>query len=366
MKLSLILLFLSVLNSSQYILQNPIRYNQLINQAELCIIDSNYSEALNYYQHAFEEIEYPFTRDYYNALLCATYTKKYDLAFDYMYKLVNKGIEYEKFDSNIYLQPLKNNERWPLFKNYYDENHQKIIAGFNLELKTELDSMHVRDQRSNKARYKDPSIRYKFDSTIYANIVRMKEIFEIYGFPTEEDLGVKNFNGYQFEGQIIIKHYFQICDTYNKTDTLNLLPILENACKNGKISTHFFLANLGDLKLNKYASNVIYLIDTNIILLNIDTNSLMLINANRAKLGIGTVAETQKKVTFYIKKIFKPIPIQEGEQELDIIDSIYNNIDHYYFLVGDGLFSHFVHPRSFVTPFVNDLKKTVFKLENDE
>ncbi len=361
MKKSIILIFAACTLTLHS--QNAIKYNRLVNKAELSVVDSNYTEALNFYQTAFSELEYPFTIDYYNALLCATFTGDYDLSFEYMYRLVDKGIEYDKFKNNKYLKPLQADKRWADFKNYYDENHQKIVSRFDIELKAELDSMHERDQKANRDRYKNPALRYKFDSTIYANIVRMKEIFEIYGFPTEEDLGVKAFNDYQFSYFIMTTHYFQVCEHFNKKDSLNYLPILEKAVLDGKLSYRFFLSNFNDLQLNKYASNVVYLVDTNIILPNIDTNSLSVINANRAKLGIGTVAETHKKTIFYIRKIFKPIPIQEGQDLRELTEAIHNNIDLDYFLIGNGTFSHHVVKPNKVDYLVNYYKNKKFKLE---
>ncbi len=364
MKKTIFLLVFFLINLSLFS-QSFIKYNQLVNKAELSIIDSNYTKALYYYQDAFKLVEYPFAKDLYNALLCATFTNNFDIAFEYLYKLVHKGIEYENFAKNKYLNPLKEDKRWFEFEKYYYENRKKILAGFNQDLKAEFERMLEEDQKSNKARKKDPNKRYKFDSTVFANTLRIKEIIQLYGFPTEEMLGVNDFTDAPFESALLF-HYFQISKQKNIKDSINIMPYLIEAIKNGKLNYSLFFNYLEDISLNKYGSNLAYLIDTNIVFIKIDSNSIAIINKNRKLLGIETLEESQTKVKYYIKKIFKPRPIKKGEKEYDYMISIYDNIDTDFFIIGRGLFSHFIYKYEDVDKFLDFYRNQTYNIKKNE
>ena len=360
----LLFIFFIITNSVLFS-QNFKQYNQFVNKAELTIIDSNYIKALYFYQKAFGSVNFPFASDYYNALLCATFTNNYDLAFEYMYKLIHKGIKYEKFAQNKYLKPLQNDERWNDFKNYYDKNRDTIVAGFNQELKIEFQEMLERDQAINRAGKNNSSLKYKFDSTIYANIVRIKEIIDLYGFPTEEMLGIDDFYDSPFNN-VLVFHYFQLCSKKNENDLLEIFPILINAVKRNKLNYKKFFGYLADNSINEYASNIAYVIDTNIVFFNIDRNSVAIINENRNLLGIETIDESRKKVDFFVFKILKPKPIKLGQKEHDYMTQTYENIDLDYFIIGSGLFSHLIFKREDVKKYLDLYKEKIFILEEND
>ncbi len=345
--------------------QNFIQYNQLVNKAELSVIDSNYIKALDYYQNAFELVPFPYTTDYYNALLCAVFTDNFDIAFEYLYKLVDKGIEFQSFTENKYLEPLYDDKRWLDFEKYYNTNRERIINSFNQELKAEFDGMLERDQKSNKARYKDPNIEYKFDSTIYANSIRIKEIVNTYGFPNEEMIGVNNFRGNTFES-VLLFHYFQVSVRKNMPDTVTILPILITAIQEGKLNYKNFIAYLEDNSVNRYGSNIAYLIDTNIVFLNIDSASIAVINHNRKEIGLESLEESKKKVEFYVRNVIKPKPIKKSEKEHEYMVSTLSNADNDFFIIGSGLFSIFIYKYEDVDKYLEIHKNKIFNIDTNE
>lgn len=68
----LLLLLVSNLSFGQE--NNPRKYFDNINKAELAIIDSNYSKACKYYKKAFNYLAEPFGNDINNFLVCGLYT----------------------------------------------------------------------------------------------------------------------------------------------------------------------------------------------------------------------------------------------------------------------------------------------------
>lgn len=362
MKTRYIIILTLFLQSFNIYSQNIIEYNQLINKAELSIIDSNYTKALDFYHTAFSIVEYPFATDLYNALLCATFTENYDLSFEYMYKLVHKGILYKNFENNKYLKPLQTDQRWVDFKNYYDENHEKIIDGFNLELKAELDSMVAKDRAANKSRYKDPNLRPKFDSTIYANTIRLIEIIKNNGFPNENLMGIDNFTSIPFN-IVLPFHYFQII---NNKDSLEFFPILEKAVIDGNLNYKHFFGMCGYEFSNIYATKIAYLVDTNIIFPKISNEDVEYINKKRERLGIETYQESKEKTIFYIKKVFKPIPIKKDQEEYEYSLQCHDNLDSDYFIIGYGLFSNFIFKYEEIENRIENVRNIEIKIMKNE
>jgi hypothetical protein len=92
MRLKYFFLLLFSLKTSLIIAQSNIVdftkvYHPIINDAELALIDSSYVEALDLYAAAFQNVDKPFAKDFYNASICAFYANKQTLMFEYLTKL---------------------------------------------------------------------------------------------------------------------------------------------------------------------------------------------------------------------------------------------------------------------------------------
>ncbi len=313
-------------------------YNKFTNKAELSIVDSNYTKALKYYNKAFEKIEHPFARDYYNALLCATFTGNNDLAFDYLEKLIYKGIEIEYFTDNEYLESLHKDSRWQVFIDTYPARMEKIQESFNLELRQELIGMIERDQQANRRIIIDTINNYTaFDSTIFANVKHFLEIVEIHGFPTEEMIGLNKPYKSTFN-TVILTHYYQTLVSKDAVvlDPYNLNKTLEKAVIEGKLidDSFFVLMHTYPKKPNIFGSYAVIQIDNKIIPLKYDKKSVNIINRNRKRLGTESFSDSKKKAIFGAEKI-KNIPNRkENESAMDYTFVMNDAFKNKYFYIG--------------------------------
>ncbi|HBN07054.1 MAG TPA: hypothetical protein DD434_14915 [Bacteroidales bacterium] len=113
-RLSLVFLFcfLSLLGYTQK--ENPRKYFNNVNKAELAIIDSNYQGACEYYKKAFKYLNEPFGKDIHNFLLAGLYAND-TLALQMCYpKFVERKYKYiaytnDRFKLSPYLQYLFEN-----------------------------------------------------------------------------------------------------------------------------------------------------------------------------------------------------------------------------------------------------------------
>jgi hypothetical protein len=98
-------------------------YHPIINEAELAIVDTNYHEALSFYNEAFTNVEKPFAKDYYNAAICATLVGKMPVAFDFLEKIVAKGYRVENFRKDSFFKIVADtSKQWKAF-----EAHAQLI-----------------------------------------------------------------------------------------------------------------------------------------------------------------------------------------------------------------------------------------------
>lgn len=94
-----------LLSTAVFAQVNPLDYYKYTNRAELAICDSNFADALKYYQQAFAiNTKNPFYCDVYNAFCASMDTKEYTLAEKYFQQLRRLSISNEQLEelSKIY------------------------------------------------------------------------------------------------------------------------------------------------------------------------------------------------------------------------------------------------------------------------
>ena len=114
-------------------------YHPIINEAELAIVDTNYHEALSFYNEAFANVEKPFAKDYYNAAICAVLIGKMPVMFDFLEKIVAKGYQVENFRKDFFFKNIADTcKQWTAF-----EKQAKLIKPqINTELRDSLRTMY--------------------------------------------------------------------------------------------------------------------------------------------------------------------------------------------------------------------------------
>ncbi|RFS17516.1 hypothetical protein [Emticicia sp. C21] len=136
-KLLLLLFFYSSISYAQTDFTRI--YHPIINEAELAIVDTNYHEALAFYNEAFANVEKPFAKDYYNAAVCATIIGKMPIAFDFLEKIVAKGYLVENFRKDFFFKNVADTcKQWASF-----EKQAKLIKPqINIQLRDSLQKMY--------------------------------------------------------------------------------------------------------------------------------------------------------------------------------------------------------------------------------
>ncbi|MBA4850344.1 hypothetical protein [Emticicia sp. BO119] len=263
-------------------------YHPIINEAELAIVDTNYHEALSFYNEAFTNVEKPFAKDYYNAAICAILAGKIPVMFDLLEKIVAKGYQVENFRKDFFFKNVADTcKQWTNF----EKQARLIKPQINTELRDSLQKLYrlmttpqrtpltaalrnyikenTKDEKftSNDSlsipftfRKKIPDhLRHQIDSLQNLNamkgadVIRDKfltvlKIVEIHGFPDENLIGLNQFfpassqsppfrnnygSSYLYEntlvGDILMFSSFQ--QQIEKTDTS---PLIKQAIRDGK------------------------------------------------------------------------------------------------------------------------------------
>ncbi len=135
-----LLLLLYFYSSTSYAQTDFTRiYHPIINEAELAIVDTNYHEALAFYNEAFANVEKPFAKDYYNAAVCATLVGKMPVVFDFLEKIVAKGYLVENFRKDFFFKNVTDTcKQWANF----EKQARLIKPQINTELRDSLQKMY--------------------------------------------------------------------------------------------------------------------------------------------------------------------------------------------------------------------------------
>lgn len=132
-KLLLLLLFYSSISYAQTDFTRI--YHPIINEAELAIVDTNYHEALSFYNEAFANVEKPFVKDYYNAAICATLVGKIPVMFDFLEKIIAKGYYVENLRKDSFFKNIADTcKQW----NNFEKQARLIKPQINVELRDSL------------------------------------------------------------------------------------------------------------------------------------------------------------------------------------------------------------------------------------
>ena len=121
-------------------------YHNLINTAENKITASQYQEALNVYQSAFQN-DNPFAQDLYNASLCAMQVKDFDATLKFCEGLVKRGCTL-KFFSTYKFKPFRESANWKIFSEKYQSLVESYNATYRKDIVAEIEKLNELDQRN--------------------------------------------------------------------------------------------------------------------------------------------------------------------------------------------------------------------------
>lgn len=291
-------------------------YYPSINKAELSVVSKDYEEALQYYQEAFGQVKEPFAKDIYNATACAALVGNDKLAFDYLEKLVLKGVEFSYIERQEAFAPLVEHKRWKKFKRRYPKNRRKYERQADLDVRADLDELYARDQYFRRAKgglrvYGD-TLR-KIEA---ANVATLMDFIKKYGYPGESLIGVADTLEDLPRFSIVIQRQTRAKKGFDFS------PVLKAAVTEGKLSPHA-ASYLMDQQMgaNAYRSKVFVKVNCRskacqeamaqskmdrYLTEKITEEQEEEVNALRAELGLESLKDYKKKVLYSLEdKRFK-------------------------------------------------------------
>lgn len=294
MKYYIIFLFISTFVNAQLKL-NVKNYYKHINEAENLIIQNDINQAIKYYNEAFK-FKDPFCKDLYNQAVCFAILNKKRKCLKNIKILLKYGYPIDSIFSNEKLKNIVKNNKFKE-KPIYDFSYRKT-----------MDSLLDKDQffrRLDRITYKD-SIK-KIDSI---NVLKILELINKKGFPSERNIGVYSNFDYQPISIIIV---------HNSISGYNFSKIVLDAINNGDLDNrvgadlhNLSVANGGDLYgtfssgLVKYAfcKGREIIKSTEFGFIKINPELVKNKNINRELIGLDDIETNQKKLLFGEKHIY--------------------------------------------------------------
>jgi hypothetical protein len=297
------------------------KYFAYANKAELQIVDSNYKNAILFYDSAFTNLAAPLSQDMYNYSICAVLEKKYEAAYDAIKFLIERGCDSMLFFKNPGFHEFRNREQTRIRKNYpvFISNRSKYIdtkiIRDILEM-NEVDQYYFRKRVNNLSNKPFIDSLQKNDDSL---ILKLKKYFTIFQYLHEGVIGVRledsKLSCYPVFN-ILVRHHYQDLK-------YDLTPVLKNALESGYLRPELY-ASWVDFEFGRTPGFGAEL------LINEINNSLYIskysgikskIEENRKEIGLCTLEEQVKKTIFsrYIDKngflFFAPIIISAGNNE---------------------------------------------------
>jgi hypothetical protein len=224
-------------------------YYANINRAKLSIVEDSLDKAINYYFKTFEQFDFVFARDSFNALEVASQNQDFDKMAYFFRRCLKQGIDFNFLQQDSSLSNFKETEMWDRILMDKDSLRMVYERNVNWEIRNEIKLMFTEDQNirdlANKNRFnifKQKKLKKQFEEIDHKLVLRIIEITKEYGFPGEKIIGLddesmhpkiktKNLTA-GMPIVIFIHHYSQSNESYN-----NLL--IDEVKKGNLFNEHF-------------------------------------------------------------------------------------------------------------------------------
>ena len=228
--------FIILLSCSRLYAQLPdslANYYQLVNKAELNIVDSNYSKAFQNYEEAFTYKKAPFGKDIYNEAICAVLLDNYKKTYVNFKHLLAYGYEMDSLRKKEVLVDFFSSELGMKLKK---DNEQKVLL-YDIGLRKKYDSLFFADQYF---RLKEGSYDIYGDTIKkidIANVAIIQKLIKDHGFPSQYQVGLYSGFSY-FSIQLMIIHN---CVGSHGGQFFDFTDILYSAVHKGKLDARVAL-----------------------------------------------------------------------------------------------------------------------------
>lgn len=260
-KQNYILFVFLVLLKISFSQENYIDYQKAITKAETCILDSNYTRALEIYDSTFQEYDFVFLKHCITACEVACELKKNELAFNLLRRAVKQGYKLNSLNADKYNISTNNkimrlssiDKDWGDFLKDYDSLRNIYITSIDWELRRKINNLYDLDQKWRDKHELHPwnflwrpFIWLKWKSVV-GKIVEdeLVPIIKEKGYPGEKLIGVSEKN---------MHHKFNI-DFYSHVQTGTIF-IHFFSSKRKHFDDSIFLDEVkkGNLNINSYCS----------------------------------------------------------------------------------------------------------------
>ncbi len=227
--------------------QDALAYYEKINEGKLYAIKKDFQSATNAYQRAFENADFSFARDCYNAIELAVRAQDTAKLGYFLSKAILRGIQLEHIEAAGILMNYANTTFYNHVKEKKDSLYNVYVSSVNWELRKEINEMFSEDQKIreeyyNAALIKRKKIGKRWEELNARQVDRLVEITKTYGFPGEQLIGIdKNdmhpkvvTNGYSAGMPIVLLiHHF------SRPNTSHDELLLEEVKKGNLYNEHF-------------------------------------------------------------------------------------------------------------------------------
>lgn len=245
-----------LLCSRLIVAQDYYDYYKSINKAKLSLIEDSLAKGVNDYYDTFNQFDFAFARDCFNALEVASKIGDLDKVDYFLRRCLKQGIEFDLLQHNSILTDFKKTEAWKKILLDKDDLRNAYESNVNWEIRNEVNIMFAEDQAirdlAHKNRFNIFKIRKlnkQFEEIDRRLVLRILEITAEYGFPGEKLIGLdtrsmhsKIYADKLTAGMpiiILIHHYSQPNESYN--------PLLINEIAKGNLSNEHF-ATISDFQ----------------------------------------------------------------------------------------------------------------------
>jgi hypothetical protein len=292
--------FLFICFSSLAQLDNRLNnYYQLVNTAEINIVDNKINDAYANYKKAFKMKEIPFGLDQHNFAVCCAKLKKERESFKYIQFLIEYGYIKDSLLNNKELNYLK--------KPKWQKKINSTTKIQNTKYKISLDSLFIMDQKFrkiDKIKYKD-SI-FKIDSLNAISMIKLKNKYACF---SETYIGLD-----QTPLSLILMHNFQVLS--KRGDITDLSNLLYDCVQTGAIDIRFaafYLQGYGKINLGDgmgsgiVSYGYVYIENGKETLSGLSKPGFIYkpinneLNTARKNMGLCSIEEYRKKIIFNYK-----------------------------------------------------------------
>lgn len=228
----LIVLICFLAFSIQSSAQDYTKYYQGINNAKLALIEDNLENAVTHYYKTFENFDFVFARDCFNALEVSTKLKHFEMVDYFLKRCLKQGVEFDYLQQKSMLDEYKQTNFWTKFLIVKDSLRDIYEKNVNWKIRSEIIEMFTEDQRirdlADKNRlnpFKIRKLKKQFEEIDRKFVLRIIEITKEFGFPGEKIIGIDNNSMHPkihtnrlttgMPMLIFIHHYSQPNQSYN-------------------------------------------------------------------------------------------------------------------------------------------------------